>query len=148
MGLRHADPATAETYFQRGQELANERETRLAELEKQKANDPALQANLACFAEQHAATRAEHERAERERLATERAAEAQAAETKIRAELARIGAPEADMDRLTAEALDRWRVERAAAAATAPSPEEQERQEIADYLARRAATRSAIDYAE
>src|SRR4051812_34619919 len=87
-----------------------------AKQEEQAAKDPVRRAGAEYFAERQAAETAERDRRRAEHLATERAAgavEAASVQARITAELQRIGTPEADLSRLTADAMDQWRTERA-----------------------------------
>jgi hypothetical protein len=141
MSLLHVDPATAENYLKRGQARLDAEEAQTKDLEARKRADPTYQAIRDELAAQESARAAARER----EAHAQAAAAAGVAEAKIRAELVRIGASGADIDRLTHEAMNQWRLEQAVTAASAPSVAEQERGAIQDYLAKRAAARTSVD---
>jgi hypothetical protein len=122
MGLLEMDPAKAEEYLAAAFERQKEQKAEEAGRQAEAAADPVRQAGLAAHEEWQASQRAEGDRLKAERLAAERAAgaaEATAAQERIEAALQRVATPEADVARLTAQAMDEWRRSRAVVAANA-----------------------------
>jgi hypothetical protein len=135
MSLFDTDPVKANALIDAVLERQKEQKKEQAERDKEAARDPIRAGGLAFHQEWKAAQTAARDRIETERLEAARAAgaaEAQAVAGTIRAELERLATPAADLERLTAEALDRWRVAQATAAANAPSLHEQLVNELRD----------------
>jgi hypothetical protein len=130
MSLLHIDPATAERYLKEAQARRDTEKAQEEAFAEQMASDPAVRAVREQLAEAKAAKDADAKAVNDAAVA----ATVAAARSKIVAELTRLGAAEGDLERLTDEALNQWRLEQAVMAANAPSQREQESQEIEEFL--------------